>query len=82
MYSELAYHAIPGQYLFLVCATHFHLDWNWHSPEKISVDFYHSFLSSASGILYVPRATENLVIETRLELGLSVNFDFFFLLLF
>lgn len=63
MCSALTYHAVPGKNLFLKCATHLHLDWNWHSPEKTSVDLYQRFLSSSSGVPYVLTA-EDLVVET------------------
>lgn len=58
MYSELAPCVAPEKHLFPVSTTHFHLDWNWHSPWKIYVDFYCCFLSSAEGSPYVLRATE------------------------
>lgn len=65
VYSELAHCVAPEKHLFLVSTTHFHLNWNWHSPQKIYVDFYCCFLSSAEGSSYVLRATEYLVVYTN-----------------
>lgn len=65
MCSALTYYAVPEKNLFLKYATNFHLDWNSRSPEKISVDLYQYFLSSASGIPYVLRTAEDTVVELR-----------------